>query len=127
MKNRKQANINITLKGLFRQWMEITKPFHKLAKQPQEILALFLYYHYLYRKDITNDAILWKIVFDYDTKIKIKEELGISDQVLQNNLTLLRRKNIINKNVITPLFVPELEQGSNNFKVIFNFNIINEK
>ena len=45
MNNIKQANINITLKGMFRQWLEITKPFHKLAKQQQDVLALLLYYH----------------------------------------------------------------------------------
>lgn len=127
MKNIKQANINITLKKLFRQWLEITKPFHKLSKQPQEILALLLYYHYMYKKDITNETILWKMVFDYDTKLKIREELGINDPGFQNNLTLLRKKNIINNNKIVSTYIPDLSKDSNNFKVIFNFNIVDEK
>ena len=127
MVNTKQANINITLKGLFKNWMEITKPFHNLAKQQQQVLALLLYYHYQYKKDITNDNILWKMVFDYDTKLKIRRELKISDQAIQNNLTILRKKNIIIDNKIVKTYIPELSNDSDNFKVIFNFNIVDGK
>lgn len=126
MKNIKQANINIRLKDLFYKWLEITKAFHGLADQQQKVLALLLYYHYKYKDEITNNKILWKIIFDYDTKKLIKEELEISDQVLQNNLTILRKKGIIKDNTVVPTYIPDLEQGANNFKVIFNFRIINE-
>jgi len=124
MKNVKQANINVTLKQLYRQWLQITKAFHGLTKQQQSILALFLYYHYKYKQQITNEKILWRTVFDYDTKLKIKEELGISDPVLQNNLTKFRKKGVIQKGRIVGTYIPALEKGSKNFKVIFNFNII---
>jgi hypothetical protein len=127
MNNIKQANINITLKGMFRQWLEITKPFHKLAKQQQDVLALLLYYHYMFKKDITTEKVLWKMVFDYDTKAKIKEELGIKDAVLHNNLTILRKKNIIINNQIVSTYIPKLTDNAKNFKVIFNFNLVNEK
>ena len=68
MNNVKIANINIKLKDLFFKWIEITRPFHKLTNQQQSVLALLLYYHYKYKKEITNSKILWKMVFDYDTK-----------------------------------------------------------
>jgi hypothetical protein len=124
MSNGKQVSINITLKDLFKRWLEITSSFHKLPKQQQNILALFLYYHYEFKKDITNDKILWKMVFDYDTKMKIKQELGIGDQTMQNTITKLRKKNIIVDNVITPVFIPDLSLNSKSFKIVFNFNII---
>lgn len=126
MKNSKIANINITIKDLFKKWLHITRLFHKLTKQEIEVLALLLYYHYQYKKDITNDKILWKVLFDYDTKHLIKEELNIKDQGIQNVLTSLRKKGIIKDNKIISTFVPELEEKSNNFKIIFNFNIIHE-
>jgi hypothetical protein len=112
---------------MFRQWLEITKPFHKLAKQQQDVLALLLYYHYMFKKDITTEKVLWKMVFDYDTKAKIKEELGIKDAVLHNNLTILRKKNIIINNQIVSTYIPKLTDNAKNFKVIFNFNLVNEK
>jgi hypothetical protein len=127
MKNVKQANININLKDLFLKWLDITSSFHKLTKQQKHVLALFLYYHYKFKKEITNDKMLWKVVFDYDTKLLIEQELNIKNAGLQNILTLFRKRKIINEhNEITSTFIPALEPGSKEFKVIFNFNIIHE-
>ena len=126
MKNIKIANINIKLKQLFKRWLEITNVFHKLTNQQEKVLALILYYHYKYQKDISNDKILWKIIFDYDTKALIKEELDIKDQVFQNILYQLRKKNIIINNQVVKTYIPDLEQNSKTFKVTFNFSIIDE-
>jgi hypothetical protein len=126
MKNIKIANINIKLKQLFKRWLEITNVFHKLTNQQEKVLALILYYHYKYQKDISNDKILWKIIFDYDTKALIKEELNIKDQVFQNILYQLRKKNIIINNQVVKTYIPDLEQNSKTFKVTFNFSIIDE-
>ncbi len=127
MNNVKQANINIKLKNLFFKWLEITKPLHKLTQQEQDVLALLLYYHYKTKHETTNEKILWKIVFDYDTKMKIKEDLDMKDSALQTVLTKLRKKKIIIDNKISPIFIPSLELNSKNFKMIYNFNIINDE
>jgi len=131
MNNTKVANLNVTLKNLFFKWLDITKTWHKLNNQQQQVLALLLYHHYLYKKDITNNKILWKILFDYDTKLKIKEdpifEKGLSDSALQNMLTTLRKKKIIVDGEISPLYIPELSRDSKNFKIIFNFNIVDNE
>lgn len=126
LKNIKQANINIQLKDLFLKWLEITSAFHNLTRQQKRVLSLLLYYHYSFKKEITNKKILWKLVFDYDTKAKVKDELGIKDSVLQNILTKLRKDNIIINNEISPAFIPDLEPDSKVFRILFNFNIINE-
>ncbi len=128
MNNIKIANLNVKLKELFFKWLDITKAFHKLNNQQQQVLALLLYYHYTYKKDITNNKILWKIVFDYDTKIKIMEDpifkKGLTVGALNNIFTVLRKNNIISNGEISKIFIPELEIKSKQFKVIFNFNII---
>ena len=84
MKNIKIANINITVKDLFLKWVELTQPFHKLTKQKQNVLALFLFHHYNLKKEVTNEKILFKILFDYEIKQEIKDELNIKDSVFQN-------------------------------------------
>ena len=131
MSNIKVANLNVKLKDLFFKWLDVTKSFHKLNNQQQQVLALFLYYHYQLKKETTNDKILWKILFDYDTKLKIKEdaifEKGLSDNALQNILTFLRKKNIIIDGKISPVFIPELDLKAKNFKVVFNFNIVDNE
>lgn len=124
MNNIKTANLNVSLKELFNKWLDVTKSFHKLNNQEQQVLALLLYHHYLLKKDITNNKILWKVVFDYDTKLKIREDLEMQDSVFQNTLTKLRKKNIIQNNEINPYFIPDLSLDSKNFRVVFNFNIV---
>lgn len=131
MNNSKTANINIKLKLLFFKWLEILKPWHDLNNQQQQVLALLLYYHYLYKKDITNNKILWKIVFDYDTRIKIIEDVcwkkGMNIGTLNNVLTMLRNKKVIIDNEVIKLYIPELELKSKSFKIIFNFNIVDNE
>lgn len=127
MKNEKIANINVTLKGLFIRWLDITVTFHKLTDQERSVLALFLYYHYKFSRELTNTTILWKMVFDYDTKMKIKEELSMKDSVLQNVLTALRKKNVIKDNKIISTYIPQLERTSKSFKVVFNLNMVDNE
>ncbi|MGK2864879.1 MAG: hypothetical protein ACSLE0_23305 [Chitinophagaceae bacterium] len=122
--NVKSLNINVHLKTMFKLWLEITTTFHKLTKQQISVLALFLYYHHELGKEITNNKIVWKMVFDYEVKEKIKKELDMGDAGFQNVLTRLRKKGIINDNQIVKTYIPLLEKNNNNFRVIFNFNII---
>lgn len=126
MKNSKVAIINITIKNLFKRWLELTKIFHNLPPQELEVLSLLLYYHYKYKQEITNDKILWKIIFDYDTKLLIREELGIKDQGIQNVLSKLRIKNVINDGKIQNMYIPDLEPKGDSFEIRFKFNIIHE-
>ncbi len=125
-KNQKIATINVTLKDLFFRWIDITSPFHKLTKQKRDVLSLLLYYHYLYKKEVSNDILIWKLVFDTDTRIKIREELNIKDPTFQNILSTLRKDKVIIDNKINPIYIPNLTKNSNNFKVLYNFNIRNE-
>lgn len=127
MKNIKKARINVTLKQLFKYWLQLTSSFHKLTPGQQNVLALFLYYHFLYKKDITNERVLWKAVFDYDTKLKIIEELSIKRAVLHNNLSIFRKKGIIQNNKIVSTYIPDLSNDSNSFVVMFDLNIVDEK
>lgn len=127
MKNVKIANINTTIKKLFRDWLFLTKIFHGLTKQQIDILALFLYEHYKLKKEITNEKILNKVLFDYSTKMAIKEEIGIKDPALQNAMTSFRKKGIIVNDRLSKLYIPAIEKDAKNFKLIYNFNIIDEK
>jgi hypothetical protein len=127
MKNVKALSVNIRLKTLFKTWLQITEVFHGLTKQQIEVLALLLYHHYKLSQEITNKKILWKMVFDYEVKKSIKQELDIPDASLQNVLTKFRKKGIIIDNQITSNYIPNIEKDSNTFKIVFNFNIIHDK
>ena len=124
-KDEKVANINIRLKDFFFKWIEFTKPFHNLNTRQQSVLALLLYYHYKLSFEITNNKILWKEVFDYDTKRLIYDELNITSGGLENLLSQLRKKNVIVNNKITPNYIPNIDNKSKGFKLTFNFNFAN--
>lgn len=124
MKNTKTININIKLKKLCSVWLEITSPFHKLRKQDKQVLSLLIYHYFKLRDEITNETIIWKLLFDYDKKAEIKRELNIKDQSLRNALTSLRKNNAIVDNKISSIFIPDIEKNGNKFTINFNFNII---
>ncbi len=127
MKDKKIANINVRIKDLFLQWLKITYMYHRLSPSIMETLALLLYYHYEYKKVISNQNLLWKMVFDYDTKMKIKEELGIKDTSFQNRLSDLRKAGIIVDNKIIPTYIPNIDLNSKNFQIIYNLNIVRDE
>lgn len=126
MNNQKIANINVRIKGFFTRFLEFTYPMHKLNGRQQRVLSLLLYHHHVLKSQITNNKILWKQVFDYDTKVEIYTELGIQSGALENILSQLRKKNVIVDNVISPVYIPILDNKSNKFSMVFNFNIIDE-
>ena len=124
MKNTKIANVNISLKQLFITWLEVTSSFHKLRNQEKKVLSLLLYHYYKLQDDITNETIIWKVLFDYDKKLEIRKELNIKNPSFNNILSSLRKKNVIIDDKISNIYIPNIEKGSDNFKIIFNFNII---
>lgn len=124
MDNVKTATLNVKIKNFFLKYIEFLQPFHKLQKQQYTVVALLLYHHYNYKKEITNNKILWKTVFDYDTKILIAEDLEISMQAIENILTSLRKKKVIINKEISSLYIPQLSKGKDIFTININFKII---
>lgn len=123
MKNEKIANVKTTRKEIFFKWVEFTKPFHGLRNQLQSVLALLLYHHYNLSQIINNDKILWKQVFDYDTKVMLMNELDIKPQTLENLFTELRKKGVIVDNTIPTEYIPEINKDTKYFTIRINFKI----
>ncbi len=125
MSNTKQALIKTNVKNFFNHWLVLTRPLHKLKQQEISVLALLLYHYFEFKKDITNDELAWKLTFDYDTKVKIKNELNIKlDQSINNILYSLRKKKIIIDQSISKSFIPNIDLNKdNNFSLIFKFEI----
>lgn len=123
MKNVRVANLTTNTKGFFTQWLKLTSPFHNLAQKEQDVLSLLLYYHYDVKKEVKSNKLVWKLVFDYDTKLKIREELGIKDSALQNVLTSLRKKKAIKSNQVHPNYIPVLSDNAKRFQIAFNISI----
>lgn len=118
---RREITINCNKKGFFRKYVEIAKPFFKVSsKRHLDILALLLYYNDQ-KKDITDLKDRCKLVFDYDTRILIREELKISDSVLNNALVVLRKKGLIKGNNLLEPGIMIHPEGT--FELAFKFQI----
>lgn len=108
---------------IFKQYLTITKPLNGLRPQEIEVLALFLYHFIDEQENFKRIEDCWKKVFSYETKLQIKEELGIQDYTLQNILSALRKKKVIVNNQITDYYIPKINKETENFQVIFDFSL----
>ena len=116
-------NINTTNRVFFRQALEVIKilpPLDKLRGKELDLLAELLYYNHLYSN--IDIKLRGKLIFDYDTKILIRDYLEISEAGLNNLLTSLRKKNIITKRDIVNTYGISID----NPKITFNFSITDE-
>lgn len=122
MKNN-SVTFNTNFKDVLYYWLKFTKPFHNLAEQPMRVLALLLLKYFNYKEIVKDDKVLWKMVFDYDTKVEIITELDIKDYTLENKLTQLRKKGIIVNNTINKKYIPNLDLNTKEYNINFKFNI----
>lgn len=128
--NNKQVVIHTDRKKFFIYWMLFTSPFHKLRPQERNVLAYFIYYYYEYKQKINDDKLLWKMVFNPDTKRSIKEELDIDTAGFQNVMTSFRKQNVLVKKTgyeeIKKSLIPVLTDDFKQFDLTYRL-ILNEK
>lgn len=118
-----EIKINTTGHKFFRQGLEILKilpPLNALRARELDVLAEFLYWDHFYRAiDIVTRQ---KILFDYDTKMAMKENIHIDEQSFNNCLTSLRKKGILKKRSIdTNYGLTPNDDGT--ASIVFNFKI----
>jgi predicted transcriptional regulator len=122
----KEIPINTNIKKFFRQYVEVLQPLFDIRSREADVFAALLYESYL-RRDIGDLKDRFKLILDYDTKIKIQEELNMTTAVFRNCLTRLRKKGLVGKyDIIKPgyLINPD-EKETVNIKFIFKFTPTN--
>ncbi len=127
MVNKKQATFKTSVMGCIEGFLNITKPMHKMTEQEIKIVTLFLYYYNEEKSNFAREADLWKHLFSYDMKLKIREKLGINNPVFQNLLTSLRKKKVIQDNKISSYYLLNINADDEAFELIFRFNLNRDK
>lgn len=96
-------SIPTTTKKYFRLHLELIRsipPLDGLRYKELDVLAELLYWNYMF-KDVSKDE-RWKLIFNYDTKLKMRESIFMEADQFNNCLTSLRKKGIIKgKSVIS--------------------------
>ena len=120
MKKQKVVNSKSPLRIFFREYLEALKGYHGLPNHEAKLLAELMYNYHILEGKLPDDKFRWKVLFDYDTKMEIREYLGISGQALENKLTMLRRKGFIVNGKLNPNYV--LDPGKS-FALTYNWII----
>ena len=111
--------IKTNTETFFRQYLELINPMMGLRKKEMDVLSQLLYYNHKHKE--LDEYIRMKMIFDQDTKVKIRGKLDISEASLNNNLTELRKRGIITKkNSIASHFLIHPEDK---FELTFKFEL----
>ena len=117
--------LNVDKQNFFNYWLQFLKPYHKLRDKEIEMLSFFLLKRDELSEKIKDETLLDSMLFDKKIKDEIRKKMNYSNhQVFNNMLSSLRAKGVIVDNKIHKGLIPHLT--NNNFKLIFNFNVIDE-
>ena len=119
----KIAVVKTNLRHFFYHWVTVTFPIHKLGKMDKAVLAELLYYRYKFSLKIDSEEFVQKMLFDYDTKLQIAENLKINQGRFAMILTSLRKKGIVNGRTLNSVYTPGLKAGAEEFTFAYKFKI----
>lgn len=126
MRNINVQNLKVNPRQFFVVWLTLFQPFIKLRNQELKVLASLLYYRYTIQQQVKNKAILDELLFNTQTRKKIKRDLDLENYSFNNILTSLRKKGMIDKQTINPKIIPILDEDADNFKLVYNIDIKKE-
>jgi hypothetical protein len=97
MKINKILGIDCTAEegDFFSQWIEYLAPKHHLTKSEQKFLAACLRQRHELSKGISDENLLDETALNETYRTKLRQELGISAQQMQNIITKLKKLHIL--------------------------------
>lgn len=111
-----------TEQQMFRAYIELLQPILKLRDRECDVFSQLLFFNYL-KKDIKDPKDRFELIFSTKSKKQIIDNLGIKDSILQNTLSILRKKNLIIDNMIPDKF--HIYPTNNNIELTFKLEIKN--
>ena len=116
-----KINIKTTQQRAYRQILEIIRsfpPLDALRNRELDVLAVLMYYNYKYR-DIQED-IRWRVINDTSTKRDMQQSIDMSEDIFNNNISLVRKAGLLTKDGRLPKFL-QIMVGEK-YSVNFNFD-----
>jgi len=101
-----KLNIKTTQQKAYRQILEIIRsfpPLDALRNRELDVLAVLMYYNYKYR-DI-QEEIRWRVINDTSTKRDMQHDIDMSEDIFNNNISLVRKAGLIDKDGRIPRFL----------------------
>lgn len=124
MKNTNIAVKEIPKEDVFRWWLILTRPHHKLTNKEIEFLTAFLVEDYFLKTKISDKEIARQMLFSTTTRSKLMSKLSLSVPTFNNMLSKLRKKGVFGSECIIERFIPNIELNAKDFRVIFQFKLV---
>ena len=125
--NNNVQHIKATEEQFFKLWINMLQPFLKLRKQEVDMLAKLLYFRYKISCDVTDKSAIDALLFSEENRKRMREELNYEVYTFNNNLSILRKKKLVNDKSMHPSIIPSLEKGFENFNFTYAISINRQK
>lgn len=104
----------------FQAYLEITKALINLTANERLVLGEIMYWNDHYRY-IKNEEERKNIVLSYENRMNIADYVGVSKSSLENILSHLRKKNVLDGNILNKAYDIKF-QDNQNLLFIFEVN-----
>lgn len=93
----------------FRWWCIFLRPLINLTNREIDVMSCFLKQRFELSKSISDPAILDTMVMSNETKRKVIEECGITQEHFYVVMSNLKKHNVIKNEVINPRLIPNIK------------------
>lgn len=107
--------------NFFKWWLEFLKPVHHLTDRQMDVVAAFLKRRYALTQKITDTALVDKILMSQEMKTEVREECSMSLSQFRVLLSTLKQKKIIVDDKINLKYVPNIQKGISDFRLLLVF------
>jgi hypothetical protein len=115
VKVQKKQFYQLALKAL-----QALPPFNNLRAREMEVYGWLLYYYWEYKAKYKDEELVNKLLFSYDTRIAVCEEMGIEVTNFYTLMLSLRKNNIITKDSLIKKYI--LSESKHN-EICYKFSI----
>lgn len=118
-----KLNITTDERKFFRQVLELLSsipPLEQLRGRELDLLSGLMYYNYLYRN--LGEDIRWRVINNKATRKELRDMLGMSEDVFNNNMSIIRKTGLLDKSGKISSALQIIPNDV--FKMEFNFNIV---
>lgn len=91
-----KLTIDTEPRKFYRQVLELLssfKPLDKLRNKELDVLAIYMYYNNKYK--LIDEDLRYRIINDTATRREMQNDLGVNEDVFNNNLSLIRKTGVI--------------------------------
>ena len=89
--------LNLPRESFFLAWVNLLSPFINITKSEKKAFAAILKQRYKYSLTCSDSNLVDVLTLSTESRVIIKEELGINDRAFYNTLSILKKKKIINR------------------------------